>query len=403
MRGLSCGSVRIRSKGEAILTFESGSAHVNPLYRTVDEERLLDLVSLSTRSRHEARDALEGWIARGLGFERTANGLRRFDPAEALNFAKALGIRGEDDYWEQHSVQTLRRLVTDLRDRAPQSISFRLERRINLSHLPRGSRTRVHLPLPPENDSSGRLVEFATVPDDGIVSVAAEITLSCHPERRRGTVTTEPLELYLRPTEGLMRTTPRVIALAKELRCDRRDAREIVRAFRDFMFEHMMLGVVHYDRFIERNVLDETLESGIFDCRVGSALVVALCRASGIPARMLSGYALYTIPFYHYWIEFWIAGEGWVPLDLISWDLSRRGRDEAWRDHFFGDLDTRMTTEILPHTFTGFPSVRFPSAWHALARQVEKGAAFGIFAAENGELIYEDTLSFNEKAAPLLP
>jgi hypothetical protein len=41
--------------------------------------------------------------------------------------------------------------------------------------------------------------------------------------------------------------------------------------------------------------------------------------------------------------------------------------------------------------------------WHLLARPVEHGAAFGLFASDTGALVYEDTLSFNAKAGPLLP
>jgi hypothetical protein len=160
---------------------------------------------------------------------------------------------------------------------------------------------------------------------------------------------------------------------------------------------------VHYDRVPADAPLDWTIDTGLLDCRLGSALIAALCRTSGIPARLRSGYTLYDVPFYHYWVEVWTDERGWLPFDLICWDLSLRGRDAAWRDTFFAALDARMTTEILPRSFTGFPSVQFPQAWHLLARPVEHGAAFGLFASDTGALIYEDTLSFNAKAGPLLP
>ncbi len=169
------------------------------------------------------------------------------------------------------------------------------------------------------------------------------------------------------------------------------------------MFEEMPLGVVHYDALPSENPLDAVIESGLFDCRLAAALLVALCRAVGIPARIRSGYALYSVPYYHYWAEVWTEDHGWLPFDLICWDLSLRGRDATWRDIFFGKLDARMTTETLPHTFTGFPSVQFPNAWHVLSRPIEGGAAFGIFSVETGALVYEDRLSLNVNAAPLLP
>ncbi|HLI96494.1 MAG TPA: hypothetical protein VKT72_10465, partial [Candidatus Baltobacteraceae bacterium] len=111
--------------------------------------------------------------------------------------------------------------------------------------------------------------------------------------------------------------------------------------------------------------------------------------------------ALYAVPYYHYWAEVCSDDRGWLPFDLICWDLSLRGRDNAWTDTFFGKIDARMTTETLPRTFTGFPSVQFPKAWHVLSRPIENGAAFGLFSVESGALVYEDRLSMN--AGPLLP
>jgi transglutaminase-like putative cysteine protease len=414
-----------------IATVEFGTVRSDN-YRTVDERRILDLLCIAGwaelyhNAPHAARDAatsaLERWIAAGLPFRKGDAGSRGFDPAEVINFAKARGIAGDDDFWEHAYVATARSLIDGLRARR---FEVRLERHINLSHYDAGTRVRLHLPLPLEDASTydlrvvpdvdgdtrietGRMIASVAVPASGTASIAAEIAFRCHPlchpERSlcpqsgyRGTAIVQDLELYLRPQEELIDITPRVAELAKKLGMNARDPILAMQRIWDYMFEHMTLGVVHYDALGERP-LDSVIESGLFDCRLGAALIVALCRSAGIPARVRSGYALYAVPYYHYWSEIWTDERGWLPFDLICWDLSLRGRDAAWRNIFFGKLDARMSTEILPRVFTGFPSVQFPNAWHVLSRPIERGAAFGLFAVETGALVYEDRFSFKVKA-----
>ncbi|HEY1730073.1 MAG TPA: transglutaminase-like domain-containing protein [Candidatus Baltobacteraceae bacterium] len=425
---------------------ESGSLHVNPLaspssdfYRSADESSIHDFLCIAgwaeqyrrepQAARAAAAGALERWISAGLPF-RKHHSVRTFDPAEVVNFAKALGMRGDDDFWEQHYVATGRWLVGELA--APRTVapdesrcfSLRLERTVNLGHYAAGDRVRLHLPLPIEDESmhdvhvvpdvdgatriesarieSGRLVATVIVPQEKIASIAAEIAF-CHPERSersersRRTATISDLELYLRPQEQLIKITPRMLELAKRLGVNKNDSLATMRSIWDFFFEHLALGVVHYDALGE-NPLDFAIESGLFDCRLGSALIVALCRAGGIPARICSGYALYAVPYYHHWAEVWTDDRGWLPFDLICWDLSLRGEDATWTGRFFARIDARMTTERLPRTFTGFPSVQFPDAWHVLSRPIQNGAAFGLFSVETGALVYEDRLALKTNA-----
>ncbi len=136
------------------------------------------------------------------------------------------------------------------------------------------------------------------------------------------------------------------------------------------------------------------LESGWFDCQLGSALLVALCRASGIPARVVGGYLVYAAsPSHHWWAEAWLPDRGWVPLDTICADLSFRGRDAAWRDYFLGEVDYRMTTECLPRLFSRSPGLRLPVAWRTLARADGDVIEIGFHAADTGELVYRDRIA----------
>jgi hypothetical protein len=125
---------------------------------------------------------------------------------------------------------------------------------------------------------------------------------------------------------------------------------------------------------------------------MGAALLASLCRARGIPARIVSGYMLYPLaPSYHFWAEIWL--NQWVPFDLLSWDLSSGGRDTAWRGIFAGSLDYRMTVQRLPRQFVGPMSVKLPRRWHVLTQALPDGMRIGVHDIASGELAYSDDIS----------
>ena len=76
------------------------------------------------------------------------------------------------------------------------------------------------------------------------------------------------------------------------------------------------------------------------NCSDFHSLFISLARAEGIPARFDIGFPVPAgdsagIPGYHCWAEFFVAGLGWVPVDI----------SEAWKnpekhDYFFGALDS---------------------------------------------------------------
>lgn len=65
-----------------------------------------------------------------------------------------------------------------------------------------------------------------------------------------------------------------------------------------------------------------------------------MARAERIPARFDIGFPLPEnarqgeIPGYHCWAEFYLAGLGWVPLDI-----SEAWQNPAKHDYFFGTID----------------------------------------------------------------
>ncbi len=71
------------------------------------------------------------------------------------------------------------------------------------------------------------------------------------------------------------------------------------------------------------------------DCTEFSCLMIALCRAAGIPARFTEGVtyiASSTESPKHDWAEIYLPGNGWVPVDA-TW-----GRYEANRDRYFASM-----------------------------------------------------------------
>jgi hypothetical protein len=200
------------------------------------------------------------------------------------------------------------------------------------------------------------------------------------------------LSLYLSEQEGLIVVSERIRALAHSLAGNHSPALDAVRAFWEYIIGTLIFGSIHYDQIDLALPCDWILDSGWFDCQLAASLFVALCRARGIPARVIGGYLLFRVaPMKHYWAEAWIEGQGWTPLDFMGWDLSLGGRDVGWRDRFFGRLDYRLICERMPREFTGPLGVPVPEAWYML-QSARKGGSENSFMDVSGKLIYSDTI-----------
>jgi len=73
------------------------------------------------------------------------------------------------------------------------------------------------------------------------------------------------------------------------------------------------------------------------DCSEHSYLFVALCRAVGVPSRVLTGFAfnnyIQSLSDGHMWAEYYLENYGWVPVD-VGWNM-------------FGELDNRHFASLL--------------------------------------------------------
>jgi len=377
----------------------------------------------------QARRTLDHLVARGLGFQRDASGERRFDPAEATNFAAWLSLETDDRFWSDRCVPRSRSFVwaahglTPRPDACappptalePRRFRVRFERLFNLRDRQVGEVVRLRLPGPIEDqalsglqmwpapqsgarftEAKGRLDARIQVPPGLQIELGFETAFTAHPSGGEADgLNASDAALYTRPQDGMIKVDQTVRNLAADLAGAERDPWSQVKRFWDFGFERLRHGVLHNDEIDLARPVGWALENGWCDCQLGSGLLAALCRACGIPARLVGGYVMDAdTPYQHYWAEVWIEGRGWLPLDLyMSWYFSNGGRDVTWKDYYFGRLDYRMKTEVLPHLFNGPGQLRFPPAWHQLSRLRDEGLEMSFHDSTSGALIHRDRVA----------
>lgn len=411
---------------ERRLTLEPPAA--DPRHRKVAEGRVIDMVRMHafaadapgadlTMARAACAAAIERWVGLGLGHAVDGAGGRLFDPAEVTCFMRWADIAGYDRFWRDHWVPTSRAMVEDLASPGANRFSVTLRRTFDLRRFDVGASVRLRAPLPLVGDyhtkieltpvidpalgavlaeSMGRLEARLAVPADRRVSFGADIAFVAHDPAMApdvGPLAPEDARLYLRHSEDLIRVTPTIRALAARL-AGGLAPRAAAFAFWDYLIDTVPIGAIRYDG-LDRQTAVESLLAGVWsDCQLAAALFISLCRARGLPARLIGGHFLHPLaPTKHYWAEVWLEGEGWRPFDAMSWSLSEGGRDSDWRGRFAGRLEPRMVTECFPRWFVGPMSVRFPPAWQMLQTPLDPGVESLFTDIEDGSLIYRDELS----------
>jgi len=106
---------------------------------------------------------------------------------------------------------------------------------------------------------------------------------------------------------------PKIIELADNLSAGKNTVCEKVRAYYDYIGSSMTYKL----DFEDRGAL-YALENKTGDCTEYSNLLIALCRASGIPARGVMGFGYGTDDdeiYSHHWAEVYFPGSGWLPVD----------------------------------------------------------------------------------------
>jgi transglutaminase-like putative cysteine protease len=117
----------------------------------------------------------------------------------------------------------------------------------------------------------------------------------------------------------------------------------IARDIYDWLHDKMV-----YKRIGGWDVAPTVLQRGSGSCSEYAFVYIALCRAAGLPARYVGSVVARgeeaSFDFvYHRWVEVYLPGHGWVPVDPSGGDQEST-RDQAM---YFGHLDNRflITTE----------------------------------------------------------
>ena len=165
------------------------------------------------------------------------------------------------------------------------------------------------------------------VPENRTTTIGADFLFTAiNPVGCSAPLTAHELELYRRKSEGLIRVTPRIEALAAELSSNCASAQEAVEAFWTYMMGTLCSGMIRYCDIPPDAPGDSVLDNGWYDCQLGSALLTSLCRAQGLPARLVSGHFL-------------LSGAAHKPL-LVG-NLARRHWLVPVRRHMLGSFQGR--------------------------------------------------------------
>jgi transglutaminase-like putative cysteine protease/tetratricopeptide (TPR) repeat protein len=125
-------------------------------------------------------------------------------------------------------------------------------------------------------------------------------------------VTGDEFAQFLKPTAQINSVDPQVVALARQIAGEEKDGRSVARKIGEWTYGNLKWKKVQSDAV-------ETLASREADCLEHSELYVALARALGLPARVVSGAALSSGSFgAHAWVEIYLGK--WVELDP-TWGL----------------------------------------------------------------------------------
>jgi transglutaminase-like putative cysteine protease len=138
--------------------------------------------------------------------------------------------------------------------------------------------------------------------------------------------------------ENLVTLSPRVRELARRITYGNSTPEGKARAIYDYIVNTMV-----YDKATPgwgNGDTERACDVAKGNCTDFHSLFMSLARAEGIPSRFIIGFPLKpepegSVPGYHCWAEFYIAGRGWIPVDAS--DASKA--DPKRRNYLFGNLD----------------------------------------------------------------
>lgn len=133
--------------------------------------------------------------------------------------------------------------------------------------------------------------------------------------------------------------SPFIKSLASEITAGAEGALEKARRIYDYVTLNVRYRFMP-EYFCLENIPENCLRTLTGDCGIQALTLIALCRASGIPARWESGWVMR--PDFcgcHDWARIFIAPWGWVHADPSFGGGAVRDGDEDRRRFYFGNVD----------------------------------------------------------------
>ena len=133
------------------------------------------------------------------------------------------------------------------------------------------------------------------------------------------------LHLYLGSSEKIESDNPEIVKVAQELKGNKTKISEIISATYAYVvskidYNYLTFDLIENGQFIEPQSALETLRKGSGICGDYSRLLIALFRAQGIPARMVTGAV--DIPLtgekyaaFHAWVQVYVPNTGFIDID----------------------------------------------------------------------------------------
>jgi transglutaminase-like putative cysteine protease len=372
-------------------------------------------------TRRSAQDALEHLLGLGLPYAARAAG-RAFAPYEVATFLVWAHLRLGDPLWANTCVVAQRRMAREHAAGSELRFGVAMERDVPYVGRP-AALVRTQVALPSEGSEgapqsaigvtlrAGRGVTFVRSGDvadarwrvDGSATLHLELDFGFRTSWRDARVEPERVEPFRAPdpllatflatSEGPIVVTDRVRALARDLAGDSTTPWQALRRFWAYLFETITIGNVPYERLRGPDLLWSTLEFGRADCWHAAALLVGLCRARGIAARVVGGLLLYRPAVsFHYWCEVHVPPFGWVPCDFaLSWACAAGDARRPESDVFLGRLDPRLVVERFPRRQIVL-GPRLPKRFFLQPRAHAGGTEFVFRGLDDGATIYRDRL-----------
>lgn len=143
---------------------------------------------------------------------------------------------------------------------------------------------------------------------------------------------------YLENNEKYQYTHPTIINAVKEAVGSEKNTYWIARRIFDYINKKM-----YYERAGGWNTAPMVLERGNGSCSEYAFVYIAMCRATGLPARyvgsvVVRGDDASIDDVFHRWVEVYMPGYGWIPVDPSGGD-NELPRDQA---AYFGGLANRF-------------------------------------------------------------